>query len=514
MIKRNMRMVAKDCRNKPVCYLIQGPMALAGGALTDVPYYTVKGVGYGLYYGGIGLGKGIAYTGRAIGRGLAYPFNRPPKPMRVPTTWEQYKHDVIKLQKRLTKADKSNKANQRWCVSRVPLSASANRSEWEARCNPGDAVSRAGLPPDVLAPAPAVVETAAVAASPAPTPVLDSPASTASTPPAVPVSTADEAVTPPPAVTEEAAALPVAAPPAGDPVPAAPDAPSSAVDTVPAQDLAQQKEVQTGVEPAKAGLDPAVGAATPPLTAITPFDKASAGFADGKVAITGATPVSLSERKPLRTLPSGTPANSLTPSEYGFEGRKGYAVKYNQVWGPATPAESFIEKWNPMQSLTSVRKSINETLRDRGTPLAKETAWEKTKELVADLLKRIRGSANIVDRTKDTQPARNVIQGYSEKLLEDDLALMNAAADGKAEHLLEANEEKLNRAYADLQKNAVESTMGQVGDPLEHVKENALEKTEAAFPSAAPKYKPFEESTIYHWADDLGHGGSKAKVVH
>lgn len=457
-------------------------------------------MGYGLYYGGIGLGKGIAYTGRAIGRGLAYPFNRPPKPMRVPTTWEQYKHDVIKLQKRLTKADKSNKANQRWCVSRVPLSASANRSEWEARCNPGDAVSRAALPPDVLAP-------------PAPTPVLDSPASSSSTPPAVPVSTTDEAVTPPPAVAEEAAALPVAAPPAGDPATAAPDAPSPAVDTAPAQDLAQQKEVQTGVAPAKTDLDPAGGAPTPPLTALTPFEKASAGFADGKVAISGTTPAPLSQGQRHRALPSETPANSLTPSEYGFEGRNGYAVKFNQVWGPATPAEKLIERWNVIPPIEAMQKKVRELAIAEGTEYSKKTIFERAREAVLDAIKRVRGSAAIVDRAKETQGGRTAYANYAKETLDQGIGSMQLAADGHIDQALDSSDEQ-EKSLQRLQHGTVETVMGQVGDPAENLKDAALAEAKENFPLSMPKNRPIRQASICHTSDPLGIGCAKAKLIY
>ncbi|MEQ1918008.1 MAG: hypothetical protein ABL955_02330 [Elusimicrobiota bacterium] len=179
--RNNWNALPRECGNAPLCYAFNGTLAVLSGVTWDAPYYLVKGVGYGLYYGGMGLGKGLYYTGRGIGRGLAYPFNRPPKPIRTPTTWEQYKHDVIKYQKRLTKTNKANKENQRWCASRVPLAASPNRGAWEARCNPGDAISRSGLPVDIMVasavPVP-VVEVAAVAIptiSPAATPIPPDP---------------------------------------------------------------------------------------------------------------------------------------------------------------------------------------------------------------------------------------------------------------------------------------------------------------------------------------------------
>ena len=91
--QKNWEALPRECGNAPLCYVFNGTLAVMSGMLWDAPYYAVKGVGYGLYYGGIGLGKGavglgkgLAYTGRAIGRGIAYPFNRPPKPILPPTT--------------------------------------------------------------------------------------------------------------------------------------------------------------------------------------------------------------------------------------------------------------------------------------------------------------------------------------------------------------------------------------------------------------------------------------------
>jgi hypothetical protein len=146
------------CGSSPGCVLLRTATWLPMGLIFDAPVFVFKGVVYGgyygakgFYYGARGLGKGVAYTGRSIGRGLAYPFNRPPKPIRPPTTWEQYKHDVLKHQKVLAKADKANKETQRWCVKNVPLEISPNRAKWESLCNAGDAVSRATLPRDVIA---------------------------------------------------------------------------------------------------------------------------------------------------------------------------------------------------------------------------------------------------------------------------------------------------------------------------------------------------------------------------
>lgn len=502
MTKRNMETVGRDCAGKPLCFLVRGTFGLLGGAITDVPYYAVKGVGYGLYYGGKGLylgarglGKGLAYTGRSIGRGIAYPFNRPPKPKLPPTTWEQYKHDVLRHQKALTKANKANKANQRWCMSRVPLAVSANRAEWEERCNPGDAVSRTALPPDILAPAPAIVETAAVVGTPAnAAPIVDAPApATVRTP----ASDSAAKILPPPSGSDEEAASPTAAPTAAAPVPSgAPDTPTQAPDTAQNQAASQQQAVQVGVESEKAGLE-----------------QASAGFSDGRVAIGGASPSLLSQGKPLRILPSATPANSLTPSEYGFEGRDGYGVRYDQVWGKATPPDNFIERWNFIEPLTAMRSNLRKLAINKGTDYAQKSLIDNIKDSFADLLKRARGSTGIVDHVKHTQGGRSAVQNYSQNALEDSLKTMEAAVEGRIDTALELSVGQ-DKRLMDLQHEAAETVMGQVGDPMETLKETALEKTKENFPLTLPKKQSIRQATVCHMGEPLGIGCSKAKLIY
>lgn len=133
----------KECGSNPLCMLMRAAVGYPIALFFDAPYYAVKGVGYGLYYGAIGIGK----AGKAVGRGIAYPFRD--RPQSPPTSWEAYKRQILKSQKRLAKRDKSQRSNYKWCKGHVPLSHGPSRLEWESRCNPGDMVSRDYLPESV-----------------------------------------------------------------------------------------------------------------------------------------------------------------------------------------------------------------------------------------------------------------------------------------------------------------------------------------------------------------------------
>jgi len=50
--------------------------------------------------------------------------------------WEKYKRDVLAYQGVQTESNPGNRENQNWCKGHIPLSTSANRGHWEARCNP------------------------------------------------------------------------------------------------------------------------------------------------------------------------------------------------------------------------------------------------------------------------------------------------------------------------------------------------------------------------------------------
>lgn len=345
MTKRNMESLGRECRGKPLCYLVLGSIGLVAGAITDVPYYAVKGVGYGLYYGGkglyyggMGLGKGLAYTGRSIGRGIAYPFNRPPKPKLPPTTWEQYKHDVLRHQKALTKANKANRENQRWCINRVPLEVSAGRSEWETRCNPGEAISRAALPKTVLAD-----EIAAVVTESPPT-----------TPPAVNVSpsAAEAAIAPAagaiPALQDSEKALGEneaqakkagesgfddPGPMAGKPTPAPVSAGGAAVDSDPGPEpeslLGQQttpaagtkdrsEEISVGIEPGRNPAAPSAPESTTtgaiPKTGNVPADVSSKPESDPAIA---ASPKAIPTASPPHVNPTAPSPQAAAPTTPG-----------------------------------------------------------------------------------------------------------------------------------------------------------------------------------------------------
>lgn len=443
----------------PLCWMIQGPIALTIGAVCDAPYYLVKGVGYGLYYGGRGLGKGLA----SIGRGIAYPFNRPPKPKLPPTTWEQYKHDVLKHQKALAKADRANKETQRWCVKNVPLEISPNRARWESFCNAGDAVSRAALPPDVVALGLAPVS---LAASPA-TVIVDG-----SAPFANPSSEAGQAP---------------AAPPVGAPVPFPAEA--ALGDTAPAEPnpaVSQQQAVQIGV---------------------------AAGFSDGSVAIAGTAPAPIIRGKPLRTLPSATPANSLTPSEYGFEGRGGYGVRYDQIWGKETPVEEFIAKWNVMGPLKSMQTTIRTTTFRKATSYVKENYLDKAADAILHIAKNVRGSTGIVERVENIKEGGSVVAKHNRALLEDTLENINKAASEEGFDPLGAELDKEQRRNDALRNDAERLWMGQVRDPLQ-LKEETLEQTKNKLWPVAPRQLAIREKTVCHIADPIGIGCSTSKIIY
>lgn len=242
----------KECGSKPLCILLRASIAYPIAFVFDVPYYAVKGVGYGLLYGAKGVGK----AGKAIGRGVAYPFRD--RPQQPPASWEAYKHQILKRQKKLAKQGPLQKETARWCKGHVPLSHGPSRAEWEGRCNPGDIVPRAslpesvrfpnagetmpmGLPPDspqagaasAMAPAPvaaAAAPAAPMASAPGPasaTPVLapaaeasapSAPAASASAPPATAAPAASPAAQTPPSV---AAAAPPAPSDGGPGIPPA-----------------------------------------------------------------------------------------------------------------------------------------------------------------------------------------------------------------------------------------------------------------------------------------------------
>lgn len=136
----------KECGTNPLCMLMRAAVGYPIAFVFDAPYYAVKGVGYGLYYGAIGIGK----AGKAIGRGIAYPFRDRPQP--PPGSWEAYKRQILRMQKKLAKRDKASRENAKWCKGHVPLSHGPSRADWEARCNPGDIISRVSLPADVRFP--------------------------------------------------------------------------------------------------------------------------------------------------------------------------------------------------------------------------------------------------------------------------------------------------------------------------------------------------------------------------
>lgn len=172
--QRGIAMV-QECGPNVICGTFRAMLLIPLGLMFDVPVYTVKGVGYGLYYGGVGIGKGAV----AVAHGVAYPFHamaqshsqhqwQARQPVRCGGStatfaeyrdWEQCKRAILKRQHALTKNDPSNKDNELWCKVHVPLAESPNRAPWEERCNPGA---------DANPNAPAAVESVPPVAAPQP----------------------------------------------------------------------------------------------------------------------------------------------------------------------------------------------------------------------------------------------------------------------------------------------------------------------------------------------------------
>lgn len=265
----------KECGSKPLCILLRASILYPIGFVFDGPYYAVKGVGYGLLYGAMGVGK----AGKAIGRGIAYPFRD--HPQVPPASWEAYKHQILKRQKKLAKLGPLQKETARWCKGHVPLSHGPSRAEWEGRCNPGDIVSRASLPESVRFPnagemmpmglppetpqaaAASSMAAAPIAAAAAPAALIASaPGPVSAAPPASPA--ADPAD--PSALTASASPPPATPPPAATPAPetpaavaASPSAPAESGPGIPSalpasarpQPLDVNVVVKQGEEPAK-----------------------------------------------------------------------------------------------------------------------------------------------------------------------------------------------------------------------------------------------------------------------
>ncbi|TPW19380.1 MAG: hypothetical protein FD126_2742, partial [Elusimicrobia bacterium] len=163
MTKRFLNSI-EQCGPKPACKAFRLMFGVPIGLIWDAPVWAVKGVGYGLYYGGKGLAMGVSAVGggigkgfKAMGRGFSGRSERKAAETRRVAAagagncsaasvsgvfhayrdWDACKAAVFKRQKALTKLDPSNKANERWCRGNVPLSSGAQRFHWETRCNPG-----------------------------------------------------------------------------------------------------------------------------------------------------------------------------------------------------------------------------------------------------------------------------------------------------------------------------------------------------------------------------------------
>lgn len=162
----------RDCGSNPFCVMMgiaAGCIVVPIGMMLDAPYYAVKGVGYGLYYGAVGIGGGMAATGR----GIASAFRADPAKLAAAAApascsgetetfseyraWEACKKRILKRQKTLTKQSATNAENEKWCKGHVPLGASEQRVDWISRCNPSGSVAAgagpAATPPTATAPA-------------------------------------------------------------------------------------------------------------------------------------------------------------------------------------------------------------------------------------------------------------------------------------------------------------------------------------------------------------------------
>lgn len=477
---------------------------------------------------------------------------RPSKTRRPAESWELYKQEVMDYQKSLTGKDPSNKANQLWCKGHIPLSMTANRASWEERCNPGGEVrlSERAAPP--------AAEAVATRNGKPADPEKGTPPSSREIPPAERAPAADkdsgklsfkfsnvDAPLPgdksaaPPDETPTAPVEPVAppqpetrapeegaqqvvvmggqrAPEAAQNDPArrgAPELPRAGALDAPkdAGDVSRQELVQMRGSPVKARLDEKAGAASG-STAVGTSGRVAAGYTPDGAAIAGSTPSLLAGGKVLRVHPSETPAKSLTPSEYGVDGRNGYSERYESFWPKETPVDRLLAKWDVIQAIASMQKTARGLLIDQGTDYAKEDLADQATEKVVDWLKRVRGSAAIIDRAFSTGEASNILERYTEGVKDDVLKGIDAASLGKPELILDSMDLESKRR-GDLKQEVAEHVMGETGASVENAQDVLAEKTEGQVPSSIDKIKPFEESVSCHWSHPLGLGCS-ARFTH
>lgn len=159
MTARGIRNNAERCGRNPFCQVMGVTAALLVGGIFDLPYYAVKVPFLIIKGAGKGVGKVVSApfkASKAKTQRLAY--NAAPGCSGAAAadgsfdayrSWEDCKRAVLKRQRALTKLDPSNKANEDWCKTRIPLNFGPNRQAWEERCNGGGG---AVLVPDPNAP--------------------------------------------------------------------------------------------------------------------------------------------------------------------------------------------------------------------------------------------------------------------------------------------------------------------------------------------------------------------------
>jgi hypothetical protein len=494
--------------------------------------------------------------------GDAKVVERPRKTGAPAESWEVYKKEVLDRQRSLTRKDPSNKETELWCKGHVPLSMTSNRGPWEERCNPGGEVKLAESvkPPKTTGEGTASAKPAAPPAqdhAPAAAPSAPSgeaahsaPSSgglafklgddaprVADPPAADPAEQALPAPEAPPVAdagtdtnrstdffgaghakvtaadlegpAENAAAAAKNAPPAEGAGKAAPSQPGAGtVDPAP-----RQKVAQTGVPPAKARLDEKAGSASGPAVAGT-AGKVTVGYSPDGAAIAGGTPSLLAGGKVLRVLPSGTPAKSLTPSEYGVDGRGGYSESYESFWPKETPVDKLLAKWDVIRSFESMQKTARGVLNDQGTVFAKNDLPDRATDAVVGWLKRARGSAAIIDRAFSAGEASNILERYTEGVKDDVLGGIEAASRGNPEPILDSMDLEAKRR-GDLKQEVAELVMGETGASVDDAKDVLAEKADGRFPSSVGKIKSFEASSSCHWFDTGKVGlGCSARFTH
>lgn len=129
------------------------------------------------------------------------------------------------------------------------------------------------------------------------------------------------------------------------------------------------------------------------------------------------------------------------------------------------------------------------------------------------VLKRVRGSSGITDRMKDTKEGVSIAAEYHRGLLDNSIENINQAfPGGDQDAALEGLDKEVKRNDA-LLVRAERLWMGQVRDPLQ-LKEMTIEQTMEKYWPTSTKHASIRARIIWHIAEPLGIGGSKAKLVY